>query len=56
MGCPGSTQVVAAVRAGSKSTSVPAGAQGRAVEFGGTASELDEVLDGVDRVFLMRPP
>ena len=48
--------VIAAVRNESEASRIPDGAQTRTFEFGAPAAELDEVLEGVDRLFLMRPP
>lgn len=49
-------RVIAAVRGSSDAARVPDGVQTRVFEFGASADELDQVLDGVDRLFLMRPP
>jgi len=50
------TRVVAATRHESDATRIPAGAESRRFDFGMTGDELEAVLDGCDRLFLMRPP
>jgi len=49
-------QVIAATRRDTDATQVPAGAATRDFEFGASPAELDAALEGVDRLFLMRPP
>lgn len=48
--------VLAAVHGGTQHESLPAGAEPRPFDFAWPAAELDEALDGVNRLFLMRPP
>ncbi|WP_396614790.1 NmrA family NAD(P)-binding protein [Lysobacter soli] len=48
-------KVVAAVRPGSVYPG-PTGVEVRPVEFGAHRRDLEAVLDGIDRLFLMRPP
>ncbi|QDP95449.1 SDR family oxidoreductase [Microlunatus elymi] len=48
-------RVIAAVR-NPDGAKLPDGAQARSFDFAMTSAEFDRVLDGVDRVFLMRPP
>lgn len=49
-------QVIAAVRDPGAAHPDLSGVLTRAFEFGASPEALDEVLDGVDQVFLMRPP
>lgn len=49
-------EVIAAVRDPADNAMLPAGVASRPFEFGAPAEELDAVLQGVDRVFLLRPP
>lgn len=49
-------EVIAAVRSDSDRSRVPEGAQVRQFEFGGTPAQADAAFDGVDRLFLVRPP
>lgn len=49
-------EVLAAVRDAQDSARLPEGVATRPFEFGAPEMELDAVLAGADRVFLMRPP
>ena len=49
-------EVIAAIRTPEDASRVAEGARTRLFDFGGTPDHGDSVLDGVDRVFLMRPP
>lgn len=49
-------RVIAAVRPGADTSRLPQGATPRTFEFGTTVAEHAEALQGVDRLFLMRPP
>jgi uncharacterized protein YbjT (DUF2867 family) len=49
-------EIVAAVRSHGDAEKLPKGTDARSFEFGAAPAELDAVLAGVDRVFLMRPP
>ncbi len=49
-------RVVAAVRTDCDEARLPAGAEARSFEFGTDPTQLRTVLDGCDRLFLMRPP
>jgi len=49
-------QVIATVGTPAEAATVPSGVSTRTFEFGAPRQQLDDVLDGVDRVFLMRPP
>lgn len=48
--------VVAAVRSNEPTASLREGVHARQFDFGMTPSQLDQALDGCDRLFLMRPP
>jgi uncharacterized protein YbjT (DUF2867 family) len=48
--------VLAAVRDAGEAGELPAGAESRTFDFAMPPAELDQALDGVDRLFLMRPP
>lgn len=48
--------VIAAIRRRADIDRIPAAATPRVFEFGSTAAELAQALDGCDRLFLMRPP
>ncbi len=48
--------VIATVQREGDIARLPPGAQPRVFEFGASRGELDDLLKGVDRVFLMRPP
>ncbi|WP_026552699.1 SDR family oxidoreductase [Arthrobacter sp. H20] len=48
--------VIAAVRSPTDHEKVPVPAQTRAFSFGSTPSDIEEALEGADRLFLMRPP
>ncbi|WP_418275405.1 SDR family oxidoreductase [Isoptericola jiangsuensis] len=48
--------VVAGVRADADAARLPDGARPRRFEFGAPTHELEAAFDGVDRLFLMRPP
>jgi uncharacterized protein YbjT (DUF2867 family) len=49
-------QVIAGVRDPADVKLLPAGVAIRHFQFGATATELENVLEGADRLFLMRPP
>ncbi|MEL4318396.1 SDR family oxidoreductase [Leifsonia sp. YIM 134122] len=48
--------VVGAVRSDADAARLPDSATARLFDFAGTTQQLDAALDGIDRVFLMRPP
>lgn len=50
------TRVVAASRHESDAARIPPGAEPRRFDFGMKGDELEDALDGCDRLFLMRPP
>lgn len=50
------TDVIAAVRDPADAATLPPGVAARPFQFGASADELDAVLEGADRVFLLRPP
>ncbi len=52
----GGERVVAAVRRPADAGRLPAGAVARTFDFGWEPERLAPALEGVDRVFLMRPP
>lgn len=49
-------EVIAAVRSPAGAERLPAGATAREFDFGWEPERLGAVLNGVDRIFLMRPP
>ena len=48
--------VIAATRSPEDATHLPRGTVSRQFDFGSAPAVLEEALDGVDRLFLMRPP
>lgn len=49
-------KVIAAIRDDRDAELLPDGVEGRPFHFGATSAELEAVLEGTDRLFLMRPP
>lgn len=49
-------RVIAGVREPAGAELLPDGVEVRPFEFGASADELEDVLEGADRLFLMRPP
>ncbi|QNE48623.1 NAD(P)H-binding protein (plasmid) [Glaciihabitans sp. INWT7] len=49
-------KVIAGVRDAKDAELLPDGVEGRPFHFGASTGELEDVLEGTDRLFLMRPP